>query len=132
MNSPMDLFLGRTLTGMTEVWLAVAYLACLFTVLAFRPQQIGSPGLFGVACVLFGCYLVVPALGEAVIYLTSITDLPDQRQRPLDPSARLVGWGMIVPLCQVMARVILGASIVCALGSMRRGLPRRLDQAESH
>jgi hypothetical protein len=51
----------------TEIWVAVAYLAGMFLVLAFRPQQIAYPLSFRASYILFALYFIVPSTINMII-----------------------------------------------------------------
>jgi hypothetical protein len=102
---------GRLL-GSTEIWLAVAYVVCMFAILAFRPEQIENAGLFRTSYILFALFLILPSVINAFLSL----------------SLRDVGVGhrggetaiLLLQVSGVFGKVLLGASVACALGSMRR------------
>ena len=55
--------LNQVLGGMTQIWLNVAFIACVFVVIAFRPERIRNLSLFQVACLLFALSLIIPGIG---------------------------------------------------------------------
>jgi hypothetical protein len=58
--------------GLTQVWLNVAFIVCVFAALLFKPERIRNPSLFFSACVLFALSLIVPSLG--LLLLDSASD----------------------------------------------------------
>lgn len=54
--------LSNLFGSMTQIWLNVAFIICVFTVLAFRPQCIKNQSLFKTGIILFAISLVVPAI----------------------------------------------------------------------
>jgi TRAP-type C4-dicarboxylate transport system permease small subunit len=65
--------LSQLFGGMTQVWLNVAFIVCVFAVLTFRPEQIRNVRLFGTACGLFALSLIVPSVGMFVVSTVSST-----------------------------------------------------------
>ncbi len=103
---------SRTL-GATEVWLAVAYLVCIFGVLVFRPQQIANTYLFRMSYILFAAYLIIPSVVESA--LTAITAdalLFAPRNTP-------GGLLSVLSVSAMLAKVLFALSIVFALGSLQ-------------
>jgi hypothetical protein len=95
--------------GATEVWIAVAYLAGMFLVLAFRPQQIVAPWSFRLSCTLFALCFIVPGIMNAILLLT----LLDGATRGGNQA------GMVLfQLSSPIGKVFLGLSIAFALGAM--------------
>lgn len=95
------------LFGAAEIWVAVAYLAGTFLVLALRPQQIADPSSFRRSYILFALYFIVPGSINALIWLTMI----DSRGRG---EIQMV----IFQLSGIIGKVLLGLSIIFAFGSM--------------
>jgi len=98
-----------------ETWIAVAYVLGMFAVLAFRPQQIARPYTFRLSYILFALYFIVPSVITGILYLSS-----------LDSGFGLNGGRggsmtmLLFQLSSILGRVLLGLSIVLALGSMKR------------
>jgi hypothetical protein len=94
----------------SETWIAVAYVAGMFLVLTFRPQQISAPSSFRMSYVLFALYFIVPSSINGVIWLTLV-----------DHVSRSGGEMHLVlfQLTAVVGKVLLGLSIVFAFGSLR-------------
>ncbi len=55
--------LSQLFGGMTQVWLNVAFIVCVFAVLTFRPERIVKMALFQVGCFLFALSIIAPHLG---------------------------------------------------------------------
>jgi hypothetical protein len=103
------------LFGSPEVWIGVAYLAGMFLVLAFRPQQITEPASFRLSYILFALYFIVPSSVNGLLFLTM-----------LDGGSGRNGGQMTMIAFQfsgILGKVLLGLSIVFALGSMVRRRP---------
>ncbi len=49
------------LGGMTQVWLNVAFIVCVFGVLTFRPERIANPPKLKRAILLFSAALIIPS-----------------------------------------------------------------------
>ena len=109
------------LAGSVEIWLAVAYLVCMFTVAAFRPQQIADEGSFRRSYILFACYFVIPAIANAIVFLTMLD---------AGSSGKLAtGTTIVWQLSAVTGQVLLAASIVFALASLKG--PKSVEQSSS-
>ncbi len=96
-----------------ETWVAVAYVLGMFAVLAFRSQQIARPYTFRLSYIFFALYFIVPSAITGIIYL-SMMDSGMGGGR----GGSFVVIGM--QLCTILGRILLGLSIVLALGSMKR------------
>jgi hypothetical protein len=108
-----DEFILRTgLTSLltsAETWIAVTYLAGMFLVLAFRPQQIAAPSSFRLSYILFALYFIVPSSLMAIVWLTLLG------------SANGGGGQIHLVMFQmfgIVGKVLLGLSIFFAFGSM--------------
>ncbi len=109
-------FLSNLFTG-AEGWVAVAFLAGMFVVAGFRPQQIAEPFMFRLAYILFALYLVVPSCINGVVWLTMQTG-GGGIGRPGDQAMATA----VLQLASVIGKILLGVAIVCGLDSLR---PRR-------
>src|SRR5690242_13731132 len=89
------------LFGAAETWVAVAYVAGTFLVLAFRPQQIADPPSFRRSYVVFALYFIVPAGVNGLIWLTMI-DSRGPREIQM----------LLLQLSGIIGKVLLGLSIV--------------------
>ena len=101
------------LFGTTEVWLGVAYLVGMFAVLIFRPQQIENVYLFRVSYILFGLNLIVPGVLNA---LASLTTMDGGFRGGGDHAIAMT----VFQFTAVLAKILLGLSIIFALSSLRR------------
>jgi hypothetical protein len=95
-----------------ETWIAVVYLAGMFTVAAFRPQQIAIPRYFRLSYVFFAFYFIAPSLIEVLLNL-SLADL-DRVDRSR------VGASMLLQVPHIVAKILLGVTVVIGLSSLRR------------
>lgn len=107
--------LFSNLFNSVETWIAVAYVAGMFMVLAFRPQQIAMPYTFRLSYIFFALYFIVPALVNAIIIMASLDN---------NSYSRGGGGGtytmILMQLSSIAGRILLALSIVFALGSLRR------------
>ena len=71
--------LAQLFGGMTQVWLNVAFIVCIFGVLAWKPERIVNLSSFRVACLLFALSILAPSFG--VFVLDSATDVGGARGR---------------------------------------------------
>ena len=55
--------LSQLFGGMTQVWLNVAFIVCVFAAVIFRPGRINNISLLQIACVLFAMSLMAPGVG---------------------------------------------------------------------
>jgi hypothetical protein len=109
-----EIFLQQTfgnLLGATEIWLGVAYLVCMFAVLAFRPEQIENVVLFRLSYILFALFLILPSAVNALASLTMMGGMGRQG------GEAAVG---VFQLSGVFGKILLGGSIICGLSAMRR------------
>jgi hypothetical protein len=110
--------LSNLLTS-AENWIAVAYVAGMFLVLAFRPQQVGETFSFRMSYRLFATYLILPSVVSVSLWLSTLDTQPVH--------TRTVGgntgtWTVAVfQLSSLTARVLLALGISFALRSMTRG-----------
>ncbi len=110
--------------GAVEIWLAVAYLVGMFVAATFRPGNITQGSTFRGSYFTFACYLTIPAIINAIAILTSLDRHPGLGQGQLALVA--------MQLSEVLGRILLAASIVLALASLRgpdaRSLPPETDR----
>jgi len=59
MNAFTQLF-----NGMTQIYLNVAFILCVFGILAFKPERISKTSLFKAGCLLFAFSLICPMIGS--------------------------------------------------------------------
>ena len=55
-------FLTQLFGGMTQVWLNVAFVVCVFTVVTFKPDRIRNLSMFRMGCTLFALSVIAPSL----------------------------------------------------------------------
>lgn len=113
-----EFFVGSgtwSLFGAPEIWVAVANLAGMFLVLAFRPQQIADPWSFRLSYILFALYFILPSSIHAITWLLIVLT---------GTSTSSVQILMaILQLSDAIGKVFLGLSIIFVLGSMLRRWP---------
>jgi hypothetical protein len=104
--------LFQNLFSSPEVWIAVAYLLCMFAVVTFRPQQIAEPMMFRLSYILFALYFIVPSSINGLLSLAFMD------------SGRNGGSTMLIvmQITGVFGKILLGLAIVFGLGSLRRRL----------
>jgi hypothetical protein len=71
--------LAQLFGGMTQVWLNVAFIVCIFGVLAWKPERIVNFTSFRAACLLFALSILAPSFG--VFVLDTATDVGGARGR---------------------------------------------------
>jgi len=65
------------------MWLNVAFIVCIFSVLIFRPDRIAKPSQFRLAIILFAIALVIPSLGMLLLHITGNTpEISDMKKIP--------------------------------------------------
>lgn len=104
--------LFSNLFNSAETWIAVAYVAGMFMVLAFRPQQIAMPYTFRLSYIFFALYFIIPSVITGMVSLAS-----------MDGGMRGGGgtYTMVVfQLAGIAGKILLALSIVFALGSLKR------------
>jgi hypothetical protein len=117
----MQSFLSNLLTG-AEAWIAVAYLAGMFLIAGFRPQQVAEPFMFRLSYILFALYLVVPSCITGVVWLTM------QGGGGGRMGDQALGTA-VLQLASVIGKILLGVAIVCGLDSLRPRKPLGLPPA---
>lgn len=118
--------LGNAFAASLEIWLVVVYLACMFLVTTFRPQQIGSVGLYRFSYILFAFYLMIPTVVRTILAI--VTANRRDLGRALQPTYSEM---VLIPLFLGVSRILLALAILCGLASLRhhqrRDLPPVLD-----
>lgn len=118
MNRLSEMLFGGSYRNVVEVNLAVAYVVCMFAVIAFRPQRIGDRDLFRRSYLLFGLYLILPAVGHGILSLamtareatpSAATDLFIEPDRGIRTGNTIIS---------VLATCLLAMSICVGLGSL--------------
>ena len=121
MDNVFQNLFGRTFNSLSEVWLAVAYVVSMFAVLIFRPQQVVKPALFRGSYCAFALYLVLPALADGILRLTSF----GQQQTGMGRMAAQPSWTntLVDVAVSIVAKCLLAASICYGLSSLMRSTP---------
>jgi hypothetical protein len=119
MDETFQMALGRTLSNLTEIWLAVAYVVCMFAVIAFRPQRVTHRELFRWSYLLFAIYLLLPVIADGFLRLGAGPGTAS----PSRPFGEQPAWGSIVAriLTNIVARCLLAVSICLGLASLTHG-----------
>jgi cytochrome c biogenesis factor len=101
--------------GMTQVWLNVAFVVCMFGVVMFRPGRIRSHNLFRAAVVFFTLSLVVPGLG--MFFLDSAADAkPSARSNPFAAAEVTMGMKVVNILPTVLYAIAFLSAIEAMIG----------------
>lgn len=109
----------QILGGMTQVWLNVAFVVCVFAILTFRPERITSKAKFRAGCILFALSLLIPTISMLLPDLS-----PETMRRPNDNT---VGLSFkIVNLLSVA--MYAGAFLVTTGAVMPKGSGQSLDE----
>ena len=118
MDRLSETLFGGSFRNIVEINLAVAYVVCMFAVIAFRPQRIGDRDLFRRSYLVFGLYLILPAIGHGIVSLATTlleaapsvaTDLLSMPHPGVRAGNTIVG---------VVATCLLAVSICLGLGSL--------------
>ena len=109
MDRFFEMTFGQLVAGAVETWLAVAYVFCMFAVVAFRPQQIRDAFAFRRSYTLFALYLILPATINALAFLT-MSD---------NPRSSGVGTTLVLQFSVIAGRVLLASCIIKGLASVR-------------
>lgn len=107
--------LFSNLFNSAETWIAVAYVLGMFAVLAFRPQQIVRPYTFRLSYIFFGLFFIVPSVINGIMYL-SMMDYTGYGRSNSGGAYTI----LVFQLSSIISRILLGLSIVFALGSLKR------------
>jgi hypothetical protein len=128
-----ELFLRYGLSNMfttAETWVAVAYVAGMFLVLAFRPHQVGEPYAFRLSYILFASYLIVPSCINGSLWLTTL-DSGQVATRAVFGNSGMLTMA-VYQLSGIIGKVLLGLSIFFALRSLTRGATTAVPFASRH
>ena len=96
---------------MTQVWLNVAFVVCIFAALTFRPGRIGNESKFRRSILLFAISLVIPSLS---MLLPSVTADP-VRSKGFNPVE------LCMKIANLVAIVFYCAALVTATSSLSCG-----------
>ncbi|MEX0724684.1 MAG: hypothetical protein WD065_00360 [Planctomycetaceae bacterium] len=104
---------------MTDVWVVVAYVISMFTIAAFRPQQIDRPDSWRNSYSCFAAYLIIPAIINAVMDMLN-TDAP---RNPFGPAGAAADSPMdyVRMLVPVLSKSLLASAIVFGLIALKIG-----------
>src|SRR4051812_48072703 len=123
MDRSLEIFLRQLYAGTGEVWLAVAYVVCMFGVSAFRPRRIGTPALFRLSYLLFALYLVVPSVAFSILEIKEARAEKGGERK--EAEAQLLVASSVV---QGVSKALLALTILCGLACV--ALER--DEGEEH
>jgi hypothetical protein len=86
------------LGGMTQIWLNVAFIVCIFAALIFRPNSIGNASKFRRSILLFAISLVIPSIS---MLLPSVTADPVRSKgfNPVELCMKLANLASIIFYC---------------------------------
>lgn len=103
--------LSQLFGGLTQVWLNVAFVVCIFATILYKPERIGNHTLFFTACVLFAASLVIPSLGVMLM------DSPVDTGRSFGNNP----FGEVSTLMQIVSilpMMLYAAAFLCAISSL--------------
>lgn len=105
---------SQALSAPFEIWLVVTYVLCMFLVTAFRPQQIGSVGLYRFSYILFTMYLIIPTVLRSILAVVNANrrDLG----RNVDPT---YAEQVMIPIFTGFSKVLFAFAILCGLAALR-------------
>ena len=106
---------NQMIGNMTQVWLNVAFILCMFIVAAFKPERIEDRSRFRLACFLFAISIVLPSLASLFAEPGLLTDR----------KAAEVGWG--VKLLGLVSPFLFAFSFLAAIDSIT---PRAYGRVE--
>lgn len=111
----MSIF-NQMLGNVTQVYLNVAFILCVFIVAAFKPQRIDDRSRFRLACLLFAISIVLPNL---------VSLFADPGGLLTDRKAAEKNWG--VGLFSLVSPFLFALSFLAAIDSIT---PRDGQQVE--
>jgi hypothetical protein len=118
MDSLFGSFSGL-LSGVTDVWMSVAFILGTFSILALRPQQIHEPARFRKAQLLFGAYLLAMPIANLIVHL--LTKEQAGNFLPRDEAGRRsvnAITTLTIHIGVIVSRGLFALSFLAALGSM--------------
>lgn len=108
--------LSQLFGGMTQVWLNVAFVVCMFGVVIYRPGRIRSHTLFRAAVVFFTLSMVAPSLGMFLLDTAADTK-PSARTNPFAAAEVTMGMKII----NLLPTVLYAIAFLSAIESMMSG-----------
>lgn len=104
-------FLSQLFSGMTDVWLNVAFIVCVFGALLFKPDRINNISLFQIACLLFVLSLIAPSIGMFVMD----TGMPAGRSGMANPFGDIT---LTMKIVSIVPSVLFAAAFFLAVYSL--------------
>jgi len=108
--------------GVTQMWLNVAFIVCVFGVLCFRPERIARPRAFHGACFVFALSLIMPSVTMFVL------TMPEAGRRG-NPFAEP---GLLEKIFSFLGPLLFAIAFLMAVGALcpRPGVPTQRSQSE--
>ncbi len=97
--------------GMTQMWLNVAFIVCVFAVLCFKPERVRKPAVFQIACFLFALSIVTPSFSMFLISASG-------RSGPARLADPLGEFGMAVKVVNFLSPLLFSLAFLMAVGSL--------------
>lgn len=129
----LEILMWNGIFSSSEGLLAFGYVVCMFLTTTYRPQQIGSIGLFRLSYILFALYLVIPGVSQLVMTIVNLDGNLMGGAGPMGgmPAPGFVmpapgqGFGltMLVAVIGTFGKVLFCFAIVCGLASLRHYPP---------
>ncbi len=103
--------LAQLFGGMTQIWVNVAFLVCVFGLLMYRPERIVNVALLRIACLLFAVSLIAPSLA---IFLLSAGEETGSSMRS-NPFGEIT-WSM--KIVNLLPPVLFAGAFLAAVSSI--------------
>lgn len=100
-----DSLMTQLFSGITEIWLSVVYVACMFLVQGFRPQPHFNVKKLHLSYYLFAAYLLTLPTVQVIVYWS--TTGPGKRMENV-PAMIALHLGMLLSRGLYAAAVIIG------------------------
>ncbi|MFN0199857.1 MAG: hypothetical protein ACKVT0_24145 [Planctomycetaceae bacterium] len=101
---------------MTDVWIVVAYVVCMFTVATFKPQQIERPASWQKSYACFAGYLIIPAILTFIMNMLITQNVRNPFGPPGDVPANYLSQ-----FSHIVSKVMLASAVVFGLTSLKVG-----------
>jgi len=104
-------FLNQLFGGMTQIWLNVAFIVCVFGVVMFKPERIHNLSLFRIACLLFALSIIAPSLG--MFLLSTATETVGSARR--NPFGEIT---LSIKIVNLLAPLLFAGAFLAAISSL--------------
>lgn len=95
---------------MTQIWLNVAFIVCVFAALMFRPENIRNPSKLRLSILLFAVSLIIPSVSMLLPSMT-VDPVPAQGINPVELCMKIANLASVLFYC---------AAFVMATSSLSR------------